>query len=148
MLKDELVEVWEKSVRSSHNFLTEADVDFYRSRIRETYLQAVELYAIRTTSIVAFMGLSDDMVDMLFVLPTEKGRGYGSALIDFALYEKNRDRVDVNEENTEAYRFYLNRGYQVTGRDQVDSDGRPFPIIHMRHINAISQTCGMQKERR
>ena len=130
-LSDELTRVWEEAVRSSHHFLTEDDIRFYRQRMRGMYLPAVDLYVIRDTHIAAFMGLSDDMVEMLFVLSSEKGKGYGSALLRYALHERHIHKIDVNEDNAEAYRFYLNRGYRVTGRDDTDADGRPFPIIHM-----------------
>lgn len=130
-LSDELTRVWEEAVRSSHHFLTEDDIRFYRQRMRGMYLPAVDLYVIRDTHIAAFMGLSDDMVEMLFVLPSEKGKGYGSALLRYALHERHIHKIDVNEDNAEAYHFYLNRGYRVTGRDDTDADGRPFPIIHM-----------------
>lgn len=130
-LSDELTRVWEEAVRSSHHFLTEDDIRFYRQRMRGMYLPAVDLYVIRDTHIAAFMGLSDDMVEMLLVLSSEKGKGYGSALLRYALHERHIHKIDVNEDNAEAYRFYLNRGYRVTGRDDTDADGRPFPIIHM-----------------
>lgn len=130
-IKEELIEVWDKSVRSSHSFLTEEDICYYRIRLKEVYLQAVELYVIRTTRIIAFMGLSDDMVEMLFVLPPEKGKGHGTALLDFALHDKHIHKIDVNEGNQEAYTFYHNRGYKVVGRDAMDADGKPYPIIHM-----------------
>ena len=42
-LKEELIKVWEKSVRSSHHFLSKEDLVYYRSRILDTYFQAVEL---------------------------------------------------------------------------------------------------------
>ncbi len=61
-LKDELIGVWEKSVRSSHHFLSEEDLEYYRTRIRDIYFDAVDLYVIRNPNMVAFMGLSEDMV--------------------------------------------------------------------------------------
>lgn len=70
-LKEELIKVWEKSVRSSHHFLSEEDLMYYRSRIMDTYFHSVELYVVRHPNIVAFMGLSDEMVEMLFVLPSD-----------------------------------------------------------------------------
>jgi len=130
-LKEELIKVWDKSVRSSHHFLLEEDLTYYRSRIRDTYFHAVELYVIRQPHIVAFMGLSDGMVEMLFVLPSEKGKGYGSSLLDFALTKKHIRKIDVNEQNSEAYQFYLRRGYKVTGKDYTDADGKPYPIVHL-----------------
>ena len=130
--REELVEVWEASVRSSHHFLAEDDIRFYRSRLKDIYLPAVELYIIRNERIVAFMGLSDDMVEMLFVLPSEKGKGYGTTLLNFAFNDKHVRKIDVNEDNKEAYAFYLNRGYRVVGRDAVDADGKPYPIVHLQ----------------
>ena len=130
-LKDELIAVWEKSVRSSHHFLAEEDLAYYRPRIRDIYFDAVDLYVIRNPNVVAFMGLSEDMVEILFVLPSEKGQGYGSALLNFAFGEKYIRKIDVNEQNTEAYQFYINRGYQAIARDEVDADGKPYPIIHL-----------------
>ena len=130
-LKDELIDVWDKSVRSSHHFLSKEDLDYYRPRIRDIYFDAVDLYVIRNPKVSAFMGLSEDMVEMLFVLPSEKGKGYGSALLNFAFGEKHICKIDVNEQNTEAYQFYINRGYHAIARDEVDAEGKPYPIIHL-----------------
>ena len=131
-LKDELIEVWGKSVRSSHHFLSEEDLMHYRSRIMGTYFHAVELYVIRQPNIVAFMGLSDDMVEMLFVLPSEKGKGYGSTLLKYALAEKRIRKIDVNEQNSEAYQFYLRKRFNVVGKDYTDADGKPYPILPLQ----------------
>lgn len=130
-LKDELIEVWEKAVRSSHHFLSEEDLDYYRPRVRDIYFDAVDLYLIRNPHVAAFMGLSDEMEEMLFVLPTEQGKGYGSALLDYAFEEKQIRKIDVNEQNTEAYQFYIHRGYHAVARDETDADGKPFPIVHL-----------------
>ena len=66
---DELLSIWEEAVRSTHHFLTEADIQFYKPLIRHEYLAAVRLYIIREDSgtIAAFMGLSNDCIEMLFV---------------------------------------------------------------------------------
>ena len=76
---DELLTVWEASVRSTHHFLAEKDIQFYKPLIREQYFLAVELYIIRNEKeeIAAFMGLSDELIEMLFVRPDQQGKGYG-----------------------------------------------------------------------
>ena len=71
---------------------------------------------MRTEAIAAFMGLSDNMLEMLFVLPEEQGHGYGKAFVDYAINKCNTYKVDVNKNNTQAYRFYLHMGYKVIGR--------------------------------
>ena len=44
---DELIQLWEASVRSTHHFLTEDDIQYYKPLIRNEYFRAVELYIIR-----------------------------------------------------------------------------------------------------
>ena len=41
---DEILEVWEASVRHTHHFLTEEHMQFYKPLVRNHYLPAVELY--------------------------------------------------------------------------------------------------------
>lgn len=131
---DELIALWEASVRSSHHFLTEEDIRFFRPLIREQYLQAVALYVIRNQEekIAAFMGLSDELVEMLFVHPDAQGKGYGKQLMEYAFHEKGICKVDVNEQNEQARRFYRHLGFQVVGRDETDATGKPYPILHLQ----------------
>ena len=132
---DELLLLWEASVRSTHHFLTEDDIQYYKPLIRNEYFQAVELHLIRdgqTQQIVAFMGLSDDLIEMLFVHPAQQGKGYGKKLIEYAIQKKNIRKVDVNEQNEQALRFYRNRGFEVIARDATDGQGKPYPILHMQ----------------
>lgn len=71
---DELLIVWEKSVRSSHHFLKEEDIEYFKPLVRDQYFLAVKLFVIRNENgrIAAFMGLSDNMLEMLFVRPKSK----------------------------------------------------------------------------
>lgn len=131
---NELLRVWEASVRSSHHFLTEEDIQYYKPLIRNEYFQAVELYLIKDENghIAAFMGLSDELIEMLFVHPSQQGKGYGRLFIEYALQEKHIRKVDVNEQNEQASHFYLSRGFEVISRDATDGQGKPYPILHMQ----------------
>lgn len=130
---DELLALWEKAVRSSHHFLTEEDIAYFKPLVRNHYFAAVKLFVIRNDQgkIAAFMGLSDEMLEMLFVPPEEQGNGYGKALVDYAINQCKIYKVDVNEDNQQASNFYLNRGYKIIGRDETDPTGKPFPILHL-----------------
>ena len=76
---DKLLIIWESSVRSSHHFLKEEDIAFYKTMIKTHYFSAVDLYLIRNEKgeIAGFTGLSADLIEMLFIAPEEQGKGYG-----------------------------------------------------------------------
>ena len=130
---NELLLLWEASVRSTHHFLKEEDILFYKELV-PGYFPLVELYIIRNErgKIAAFMGLSDELIEMLFVHPEEQGKGLGKRLIQYALQETPIRKVDVNEQNTTALHFYQHLGFQVIGRDETDSSNKPFPILHLQ----------------
>lgn len=126
-----LVEIWERSVRATHLFLTETDIIDIRESLIPVYFKAVSLYVIFEDDIISgFIGLSDRSIEMLFIDPASMGKGLGSRLIEFAK-SKGADSVDVNEQNPRALGFYLRHGFHVTARDDHDSDGRPFPVLHL-----------------
>ena len=60
---EELAEVWEASVRATHDFLSEADIRELRSLLPVRYLPAVELRCLRDAGrIVAFIGLDLSLI--------------------------------------------------------------------------------------
>lgn len=78
------------------------------------------------------MGLSDELIEMLFVHPAQQGKGLGKTLLEYAIREKKMQKVDVNEQNTQALHFYQNRGFEVIARDAIDGQGKAYPILHMQ----------------
>ncbi len=131
-----LTGVWLASVRATHDFLSDEDLDYYHRRLPHDYLPNVETYAVRDESgeWCAFVGLSTEMIEMLFVRPDIMGQGYGSLLLDFAVRDKGMRKVDVNEQNARALSFYLRRGFVVRGRDALDGKGKPYPILHLEML--------------
>lgn len=129
----EILLLWEVAVRGSHPFLKEEDILFYK-KLGPQLFPTVELYLIRNKQnrIAAFMGVSDELIEMLFVHPGEQGKGFGKQLLRFAIQEKQLRKIDVNEQNTKAFHFYQSMGFEVKSRDETDSSGKPFPILHMQ----------------
>ena len=70
-----------------------------------------------------------------FYVFRQAGKGYGKTLLEFAVNERGFRKVDVNEQNEQAFRFYRNRGFEVINRDETDAQGKPFPILHMQLTN-------------
>ncbi|UPW07077.1 GNAT family N-acetyltransferase [Gordonia terrae] len=130
---DRLVAVWRSAVEATHHFLTPADIDGFASRLARDFFPAVELVVVEVGGvIVGFSGTADNRLEMLFVDSAAHGRGIGTVLLDHAVERVGIDELDVNEQNPGAVEFYRRRGFDQVGRSPVDSDGRPFPLLHLR----------------
>ncbi|MCR9226794.1 MAG: acetyltransferase [Flavobacteriaceae bacterium] len=129
----EVVNVWEASVRATHHFLKEEDIEYFKPLILNTYLDAVELRCIRNSEnkIVGFLGVADQNLEMLFIDPEYRGKKIGKALLDYAITKLNVIKVDVNEQNEQAVGFYKHCGFEVIGRSELDASGKPYPTFHM-----------------
>ncbi len=129
----EIITVWELSVRATHHFLSEADIQFFKPLILDQYLDAVRLFCTRNEAglITGFLGLSDDKIEMLFIHPDVRGQGIGKQLLEYAVHEQQIRSVDVNEQNEQAVGFYQHMGFRVIHRSPVDGMGKPFPLLSM-----------------
>ena len=129
-----LVDIWLHSARATHTFLSEADIQSLLPIVRDTALAGLELWVLcaGASEAVGFMGLSGASVEALFIAPAWTRRGGGRMLLDHAHRLKGRLSVEVNEQNPQATQFYLACGFAVVGRSELDSGGRPFPLLRMR----------------
>lgn len=130
----EITAVWEDSVRATHHFLTESDIEELRPKIQNDYLPAVDLRVYKNAAgkILGFIGVSDSKIEMLFVASKARGQGIGKKLVQYALTAMGVTLVDVNEQNPQATGFYQHMGFEVFSRSSLDGQGRPFPLLHMR----------------
>lgn len=128
-----LIEIWERSVRATHHFLSNEDILYFRQQILEQYFDMVDLYLLKTSKeeIGGFLGMSPGKIEMLFIDPKHFRKGLGSVLLDYAVHQHSITKVDVNEDNPDAYKFYLNKGFHVVNRLEKDAEGKDFPILQM-----------------
>ncbi|HVK18024.1 MAG TPA: acetyltransferase [Fimbriiglobus sp.] len=133
--RDTLLDVWLRSVRATHTFLTEEDIQSFLPLVRD-YLASdgSEFWVLCSDAGVpmGFMGLSGSKMESLFLAPEHHRRGGGRRLVEHARELKGELTVDVNEQNPDACRFYEACGFVVEGRSELDDTGRPFPLFHMR----------------
>ncbi|MEL7004905.1 MAG: GNAT family N-acetyltransferase [Bacteroidota bacterium] len=129
----EVVDVWEASVRATHHFLQESDIEYFKPLILNQYLDAVQLRCIRGSNnkIKGFLGVAEDNLEMLFVHPDYHGQGIGKALLEYSIDQLKILKVDVNEQNEQAVGFYHHNGFVTVSRSPLDSTGKPYPILHM-----------------
>lgn len=131
--KEQVVGVWEKSVLATHHFLAPGDFHKIRELVRELDFAQHNVYCLLDRDrCVGFIGITDKKVEMLFLAPEYFGKGLGRQLMEFAISELGADKVDVNEQNEGALRFYEKLGFVVYERMAKDDQGHDYPILRMR----------------
>lgn len=131
---EKLVKIWCRSVDATHDFLSKA----YRAELEElvkSFLPEAPLWvaANEQDQPVAFMLLTGEHMDALFVDPDVRGCGVGRLLIEHALTLAPELTTNVNEQNEQAVGFYKKMGFKVTGRTEVDDLGKPYPLLNLRY---------------
>lgn len=129
-----LLTVWEASVRATCLFLSDGEI----KRIKEYVPQALNGIAHLIISeegagrLVAFMGVENSTLEMLFISPEERKKGLGRRLIQYGIESYSVERLAVNEQNPQAKGFYEHMGFQVYKRTDLDEQGNPYPLLYMR----------------
>jgi len=128
-----LINIWENSVRATHDFLKEEDLQFYKPLILNEYFHHVSLFCHKDSNleITGFMGIESDSLEMLFINPVSRGKGVGKELLIYAIKHQKVKWVDVNEQNAQAIGFYKHMGFHVVNRSEFDGAGKLYPILHM-----------------
>ena len=131
-LINQLLEVWEKSVRATHLFLSDREI----KNIKEYVPQALNgiahlmIDAGEAGRAVAFMGIEDGTLEILFISPEERGKGLGKRLIEYGIESYSVERLAVNEQNPQAKKFYEHMGFHVNKRTGLDEQGNPYPLLY------------------
>ena len=107
-----LLDIWEGSVRATHHFLSDAEID--------------------RDEPVAFMGTEKGRLEMLFLSASERGKGIGTRLLQYGVQNYGIREVTVNEQNPQAVGFYEHFGFQTYKRTDLDEQGDPYPLLNMK----------------
>lgn len=131
---DALAEIWEASVRATHDFLPEQNIRALKPQVRERYMPQIPmlLAADEAGEPLGFIGCHENRIEMLFVSPESRGTGVGKQLLQYAIEQLQVDEVDVNEQNPQGVGFYLHMGFAQIGRSELDGEGNPFPLLHLK----------------
>ena len=130
--REEILSVWERSVLATHDFLKPSDFQNIKAIVQTIDFNALEVYClVKAKRVVGFLGVAEQKVEMLFLLPGHIGKGYGKKLLDFAISNLNANKVDVNEQNIKAVKFYQRNGFKTYERTEKDDQGNDYPLLRM-----------------
>ncbi|MBA4611974.1 acetyltransferase [Stappia taiwanensis] len=132
-----VVEIWCRSVDATHGFLSPQDRRDIEREVRGFLPDApLDLAIDGDDRPVGFMLLDGGHMEALFIDPDHRGRGVGRQLVAEALKREPDLSTDVNEQNLQAVGFYRRMGFEPVGRSARDGQGRPYPLIHLRHTGS------------
>ncbi|WP_028589572.1 GNAT family N-acetyltransferase [Paenibacillus massiliensis] len=133
-----ILQLWERSVRATHDFLQPGDLKEIRKEI-PSYLPLLDVQLWYTDDhLVGFSSVHEQHLEMLFLDSDALGMGYGTQIIQ-RLIHGGVTSVDVNKDNPRATSFYLKHGFRIISESPTDSAGRAYPILHLsRFVSDIT----------
>ncbi|MBV0930492.1 GNAT family N-acetyltransferase [Lentilactobacillus sp. IMAU92037] len=128
-----LLAVWESSVKATHLFLTDDEIQTIKTDIPEAIsnVQHLILMTNESNRPIGFMGLNAQMLEMLFVSDEYRGKGLGEQLLEYGIKKYSVNKLGVNEQTPLAKGFYRHMGFKVYKRTELDEQGNYFPILYM-----------------
>ena len=130
--REQLIDVWERSVLATHHFLGTADFQTIKGIVDTIDFNKFDVYCLlHGDTVSGFIGVANRKIEMLFLAPDYFGRGLGSLLMNFVIKELGVTKVDVNEQNGDAVRFYTKWGFETYERTDKDDQGFDYPLLRM-----------------
>ena len=133
-LVKELLEVWEKSVKATHAFLSPEGIAEIKAKVPQALREVPLLVAAENEGgrLAGFMGIGGERLEMLFLLPEHIGAGLGKELLQYGMERCGVRELTVTEENPRARSFYEHMGFHVWKRAETDEQGGPYPLLYMK----------------
>lgn len=133
-LIENLLIIWEKSVRATHSFLSDAEIEQIKKYVPHALNGVRHLIVAenKNDKVAAFMGTEDGRLEMLFISPEERGKRIGKNLLQYGIMEYGIKEVTVNEQNPQAIGFYEHLGFKTYKRTDCDEEGNPYPLLYMK----------------
>lgn len=125
--------VWEKSVRATHHFVTSEEVERLKELVKQIDFNSYSVFCLTSgNTVLGFLGVENDVIETLFLDPDYIGQKLGAKLMNFALHELKADKVNVNEQNIEAIKFYAKFGFVAYERTEKDAEWNDYPVLKMK----------------
>ena len=130
----QLLQVWEQSVRASHDFLSASEIEQIKCYVPQALAEVPHLLVVvdEDERTLGFMGIADTSLEMLFLAPEARGQGLGRRLLQYGIAHHGVNTLTVNEQNPQARGFYEHMGFVVERRSELDEQGNPYPLLYMR----------------
>ena len=134
----QLLTVWERSVKATHTFLSGEEIARIKPHVPEALEQVPHLVVLEDEAGIpaAFMGIAERKLEMLFLAPEMRGKGWGKRLLQYGLERYAVEEVTVNAQHTQVLGRYEQMGVRTRRGTTGWVQGGGNPILYMRRIGA------------
>ena len=132
----QLLEIWESSVRVTHLFLSDGEIENIKQYVPQALKSVPNLIIAENQNgrPIGFMGIAEQKLEMLFIADSERGKGVGKRLLQYGIDNYSVNELAVNEQNPLAKGFYEHMGFKVSKRTDIDEQGAPYPLLYMKRV--------------
>ena len=133
-LINKLLELWEDSVKATHTFLSNEEIEKIKTYVPQALISIEHLIIVKNENQqpIAFMGIEKNRLEMLFIKNSERRKGIGKQLLNYGIERYGVNELTVNEQNPQAKGFYEHMGFKAYQRNELDDQGNPYPVLYMR----------------
>lgn len=130
----QLLSIWESSVKATHHFLSENEIENIKKYVPQALQDIPHLIIVENENKIpmGFMGIVEQHLEMLFIYHEERGKGLGKVLLKYGIEKYSVNDLAVNEQNPLAKGFYEHMGFKVYKRTENDEQGKPYPLLYMK----------------
>lgn len=134
LLIDKLLAVWESSVKATHLFLSDDEINNIKRYVPQALKEVPVLIVAEDENgnPAGFMGIAGEILEMLFVANENRGQGTGKKLLQYGIENYSVNKLAVNEQNPLARGFYEHMGFTIYKRTELDEQGNPYPLLYMK----------------
>lgn len=131
-LIEQLLKVWESSVKATHLFLSDEEIENIKSYALQALIETPCLIIVENENKipVGFMCIAERRLEALFISNEERGKGAGKELLKYGIEKYSVNALAVNEQNSLAKGFYERLGFEVYKRTEFDEQGAPYPLLY------------------
>ena len=129
----QLTAIWEDSVRATHLFLSEAEIQTIKAYVPQALTGVSHLLVAERAQgqPVAFMGIEGPRLEMLFLSPAERGRGTGKAASGIRHSPLPPAGIDGQRAEPAGRRLLPAYGLRDLPANRLRRAGRPLsPSVH------------------
>lgn len=107
----------------SRDFIEKHSVEHQKTYLLNEIKFGKDVFMLVADYPVGIVTIKGSLIENLYILPNEQGKGYGTILLLFAISRcKDEALLWILNNNMKAYKLYLRHGFNKTGKINILSD--------------------------